>query len=134
MADLFRNIRRLCDHARVNLDLSNDVYKSGKVLFALCWCEIINSALILPLFLLIILKLFSWSMISWHNLYKHSREMDLQVLIIVIETFSFKKLYKTIVRNYVWSIKITISKNCDFLSFLVWFWEIEPEHSEPDRK
>ena len=36
IADLFRDIRHLCDHARVNLDLSNDVYKSGKVLFALC--------------------------------------------------------------------------------------------------
>ena len=35
MADLLRDIRRLCDHARVNLDLSNDVYKSGKMLFAL---------------------------------------------------------------------------------------------------
>ena len=29
MADLLRDIRRLCDQARVNLDLSNDVYKSG---------------------------------------------------------------------------------------------------------
>ena len=29
MADLLRDIRRLCDHARVNLDLSNDLYKSG---------------------------------------------------------------------------------------------------------
>ena len=36
MADFLRDIRRLCDHARVNLDLSNDVYKSAKVLFALC--------------------------------------------------------------------------------------------------
>ena len=36
MADFLRDIRRLCDHARVNLDLSNDVYKSDKVLFALC--------------------------------------------------------------------------------------------------
>ena len=56
IADLFRDIRHLCDHARVNLDLSNDVYKSDKVLFSLLW-----------------------------------------------------------------SIKITISKNCDFLIFLVWF-------------
>ena len=58
MADFLRDIRRLCDHARVNLDLSNDVYKSAKVLFALCGCKIINSALILPLFLLIIRNLF----------------------------------------------------------------------------
>ena len=59
MADLLRDNRRLCDHAHVNLDFkSNDVYKSGKVLFALCRCEIINSALILTLFLLIIRNLF----------------------------------------------------------------------------
>ena len=97
MADFLRDIRRLCDHARVNLDLSNDVYKSAKVLFALCWCEINNSAIILPLFLLITYTEFiSWSMISWQNLYKHSREMDLQVLIVVILKFSFKKLYKTL--------------------------------------
>ena len=88
MADLLRDIRRLCDHARVNFDLSNDVYKSGQVLFALCWCEIINSPFIFTNYT----EFISWSMISWYNLYKHSREMDLQVLIIVIVNFSFKKV------------------------------------------
>ena len=29
MADLLRDIRRFFDQARVNLDLRNDVYKSG---------------------------------------------------------------------------------------------------------
>ena len=33
MADLLREIHSLFDQARVNLDLSNDVYNSGKVQF-----------------------------------------------------------------------------------------------------
>ena len=33
VADSLRDIRRLCDHARVNLELSNDVYISGKAFF-----------------------------------------------------------------------------------------------------
>ena len=63
--------------------------------------------------------------------------MDLQVLIIVIVKFLFKKLYKTI--SWYLFQQIMVNKN-NYIKklwlsdFFVWFWQKEPEHSEPDRK
>ena len=35
VAESLRDIRRLCDHARVNLEMSDDVMKSGLAVFEL---------------------------------------------------------------------------------------------------